>query len=201
MVTGEFGWEAFLRNYNRELLTSKKVRDRLPAGVAEPGWMGFAGATEKEITAVESRIGTRLPPSYRQFLGVSNGWRHPGPFVYYLWPTARIAWFQERNQIWIDAYVEPSEGSQRLSDEEYFVCGEEQDPATFRVEYLQTALEISDTGDSAVYLLNPQVVTPDGEWEAWFFANWNAGANRYRSFYEMMQAERERFLRLLGDVT
>jgi hypothetical protein len=40
-----------------------------------------------------------------------------------------------------------------------------------RVEYLESALEISDEGDSAIYVLNPKVVTPAGEWEAWLFAN------------------------------
>jgi hypothetical protein len=61
---------------------------------------------------------------------------------------------------------------------------------------LRTALEISDWGDSAICLLNPQVVTPEGDWEAWFFANWLPGANRYRSFWELMQAEYAGFLEL-----
>ena len=50
--------------------------------------------------------------------------------------------------------------------------------------------------DSAIYLLNPKVVTPDGEWEAWFFANWLPGAARYRSFVELMQAEYRSFRQL-----
>ena len=78
-------------------------------------------------------------------------------------------------------------------DEEYLVYGKTQDPARFRVEYLESALEISDTGDSAIYLLNPKVVTPDGEWEAWLFANWLPGAIRYRSFAELMEAEYHSF--------
>jgi hypothetical protein len=45
------------------------------------------------------------------------------------------------------------------------------------------------------------VVTPEKEWEAWFFANWLPGAARYRSFREMMKAERESFLRLSTDST
>ncbi len=49
---------------------------------------------------------------------------------------------------------------------------------------------------SAIYLLNPQVVTEEGEWEAWFFANWLPGAARYRSFQEMMEAEYQDFLAL-----
>ena len=79
-----------------------------------------------------------------------------------------------------------------IPDEDYFVYGEHQ-KEVFRLEYLQTALEISDSIESAVYLLNPQVVTVDGEWEAWFLASWE-GARRYRSFWEMMQDEHRRFL-------
>jgi hypothetical protein len=47
--------------------------------------------------------------------------------------------------------------------------------------------------DSAVCLLNPQAITRDGEWEAWFFANWLPGARRYRSFEELMRAEYNQF--------
>jgi hypothetical protein len=79
-----------------------------------------------------------------------------------------------------------------VPDAEYFDYDETQ--AALRDEYLQTALEISeDTGDG-VCLLNPQVVFPDGEWEAWFFAHWIPGAHRYRSFWDLMQAERQGFL-------
>ena len=47
---------------------------------------------------------------------------------------------------------------------------------------------------SAIYLLNPLVTGLDGEWEAWFFSNWNPTAVRYPSFQQMMQDERKRFL-------
>jgi hypothetical protein len=47
---------------------------------------------------------------------------------------------------------------------------------------------------SAIYLLNPLVTGLDGEWEAWFFSNWNPAAVRYPSFQQMMQDERKRFL-------
>ena len=36
-------------------------------------------------------------------------------------------------------------------------------------------------------------VTHDGEWEAWFFANWLPGATRFRSFAELMEAEYQSF--------
>ena len=81
------------------------------------------------------------------------------------------------------------------SDDEYFVNGEDQDSVKVRAEYLQTALQSSEEGDSAVYLANPRVVTPEGE--AWFFANWLSGATRYGTFREMVQNERESSLRLM----
>ena len=41
---------------------------------------------------------------------------------------------------------------------------------------LPAALEISDWGDAAHYVLHPGAIRPDGEWEAAFFANWSPGA-------------------------
>jgi hypothetical protein len=45
----------------------------------------------------------------------------------------------------------------------------------FRTAYLSSRLQISEEGDSAVVLLNPEVVNDEGEWKTWFFANWNPG--------------------------
>jgi hypothetical protein len=155
--------------------------------VVASGWLGFTGASEKQLEQAEARLGVRLPPSYRSFLATTNGWRTTGTFIDRLWSAEEIDWFTVRNQDWIDAYTEY--GYSVVSDQEYFVYGRGQDSALFRTEYLKSALEISDVGDSAILLLNPQVVSPQGEWEAWFFANWLPGAARYRSFWDLMQAE------------
>ncbi len=192
----ETEWKAFLTEYSQELLASEKVRRRLRPEVVASAWLGFAPAAEAEIEAAEMRLGVRFPPSYRAFLRVTNGWRHVNTFVHLMWPTTEIARFHQRNQPWIDAYVGPAKDEPRLPDEKYLVYGKDQDPVWFRPEYLQTALEISDTGDEAILLLNPEILTPEGEWEAWFFANWLPGASRYRSFAELMQQERLGFLEL-----
>ena len=60
---------------------------------------------------------------------------------------------------------------------------------------LQVSAE--EEAGSAVYLLNPQKVSEDGEWEAWFFAHWVPGVNRYASFWELMQAERDSLVYIL----
>jgi hypothetical protein len=187
-------------------------RELLPE-LLEPGWLGFPGSPEEQIARAEARLGIVLPPSYREFLKITNGWHQTTPFVYRLWSTEEIEWFPVRHQDWIDTftdrYIEQQlvrssqvNGSEvrlhlpSIPDAEYFVYGDTQDCRNIRVEYLQTALEISERGDSAIYLLNPQVMTADGEWEAWFFGDWLPGADRYRSFREMMQAEYENFLEL-----
>ena len=191
-----FEWTGFLRRWSRDLLRIGDAIEDLPANVIASGWMGYPGATEAQIGEVEAHLGTRLPPSYREFLTVTNGWRQTTPFIDRLWSTEEIEWLSVRNQELIDIWMEdPSP----VSDEEYFNYGAGQRSEFLRSEYLQTALEISDWGDSAIYLLNPQVVTPAGEWEAWFFANWLPGATRHRSFWELMQDEYESFLRLRDD--
>jgi hypothetical protein len=50
-------------------------------------------------------------------------------------------------------------------------------------------VQISEQGDGYVYLLNPVVVTPDGEWEAWILGSKIAGAKRWPSFWELVQEE------------
>jgi len=41
-------------------------------------WLGLPPASEERIAAMEERLGRRMPPSYRRFLEVSDGWRHAG---------------------------------------------------------------------------------------------------------------------------
>ncbi len=168
----------------------------MPTVVVASGWLGYSGATDEQLAALETRLGVTLPPSYRAFLSVSNGWRNTSPFIDRVLPTEEVDWFATRHQQWIDAYVAPAAGLPRLTDAEYLVYGEEQSSVHIRTEYVQTALQISAIGDSAIYLLNPVIVAPKGEWEAWFFANWQAGAVRYRSFQALMQGEHQTFLDL-----
>jgi len=196
-----------------DLLADVRIRDMLPPEVVASGWLGYRGASEKEVRDLEERLGKLLPRSYRSFLAETNGWRNCGSFIYDLWPCSEVRWFRERNQAWIDAYVRPENNGitivyppgqsppkpRPLTDEEYLAYDEHQDSCRFRDEHFQAALEISDVGDSAVLLLNPEVMDDAGEWEAWMFANWLPGAHRYRSFRELMQGEHESFCRLRAD--
>jgi hypothetical protein len=183
-------WKTFLTEYNRELLSYEEVVEALPRELIKAGWLGYPSASEAVVAATEKRLATHLPSSYRAFLKVSNGWKFPSVSIFDLLSAEKVTWFCEQNQDWIDAYVESSSEMPPISDKEYFVYGNKQDCVKFRTEYLQTALQISGVGDSSVLLLNPKVVTSEGEWETWFFANWLPGAVRYRSFAEWMADER-----------
>lgn len=187
----ESEWKTFLEEYNRELLAYEEIVEVLSRDVIRAGRLGYAAATVREVVETEKRLNTRLPPSYRAFLKTSNGWRFPSISIFDLLSADKLAWFHERNQDWIDAYVGPAPELLPISNKEYFVYGAKQDCVNFRREYLQTTLQISEVRDGAVVLLNPKVVTPDGEWETWFFANWLPGAVRYRSFAEWLTDERK----------
>lgn len=196
-----FDWRAFLTKWTKELIEREKDKRFIPEDVIQTNWLGFPGATEEQIERAEARLGVKLPPSYRAFLMTTNGWRqladwmpaHAGRF----WSVEEIDWYSARHQDRIDAWMDGVRyggGPSEVPDEEYLVYGPGQDCCNLRHEYFQTNLEVSDNGDSAQYMLNPKVVTPEGEWEAWFFATWYAGASRYRSFQEMMQDRYEDFV-------
>jgi len=202
-------------------MQSIRYDNKLPPHIIKSGWLGYPGATEQQITQTEIRLGASLPHSYREFLKVTNGWYLTTPFVYKLWSTNEIEWFAKRRQDWkvdftkrfnreccMDTSLNGSDVHLKISsvsDQEYLVYGYEQDPKKLRVEYLNTALEISDRANASIYLLNPQIdLNKDGEWEAWCLEDslpdnghlcddWRPGAARYRSFLEMMQEEYRSF--------
>lgn len=190
----DFGWDDFLRRYSQEILADESLHNIIPENARRLGWLGYEGATDSQILTLESSINLSLPRSYLSFLRISNGWYLTSPFVHRLWSSEDVGWFAPRHPEWVEAYKRPYSLLAPITDQEYFVYGQEQNSSKFRPEYLESALEISEVGDAAVYLLNPRVVDAEGEWEAWFFADWLPGAVRYRSFRELMMSARGQFL-------
>lgn len=176
-------WQAWLTEWSRELIERfnpaeySAFVDSAAASAAASGWLGAPGATEEQLAALEARLGRALPPSYRTFLEASNGFFTPGLIVPRVLPVQEVAWFRETNAETIDAFnVGLTYGG-----------GE---PESF----LQNPLQISavELVGTAVYLLNPNVVGPDGEWEAGYFADWVPGVDRYSSFLTLMEMERSK---------
>lgn len=206
-----FDWRGFLKKWSQDYLAYTQNLDCLDAEVVESEWLGFPGASEMQIAAVESRLSIRLPPSYREFLKVSNGWRQTTPFIYRILAIEEVEWFAVSHAEWITSFNQKnsqqsltpfdnlSNGASSgyaIPDSEYFVYGPEQDCSKLRAEYLSACLGISEKGESSIYLLNPRVVNYQQEWEAWFFGDWLPGADRYISFQNMMETEHRNFLEM-----
>ena len=177
----EYDWGGLLARWGSELAVSEQASpwNQMPELIAS-GWPYHPTASEDEIGMVEARLGLSLPPSYRGFLKVSNGWPVMGnPFSGGLRPVEEIERFAVRNQAWLDVI-------RRMPD----------DPNTEYVypvgaETFEAAIEISHAAEG-ILLLNPAVVDGEGEMEAWLFEA-EMGIKRYRSFWEMMQTEYQIF--------
>ncbi|MFJ1704576.1 SMI1/KNR4 family protein [Kitasatospora sp. NPDC088346] len=190
-------WRELLQRWSVEwldpVLHEQERREPFPAAVRTARWLGGAGATAGDIAALEARLDATLPPSYRQFLQVSNGWLDTTSWIERLLRTTEVGWARDVDPALIGPWIE-SGSELPVPDEEYFVYGDGQDCASIRTEYLPHMLKISHTPNATdAYLLNPCVVTPEGEWEAWYLAHWLPGATRYRSFWDLMNDEYETF--------
>ncbi len=196
-------WSLFLRKWSDEVLAliqSDALLHTTPIRkeAIQAGYLGYAAAAEQEIAATEKRLGLPLPPSYKNFLRASNGWRQIAMDAEdgRLHPVSRIGWFRDLQPQSLRGWLSGT-GNMDATDAQYFVYGEKQDSVNLRDSYVKEALAISTEIDSAIYLLNPKVVDSNGEWEAWYFGYKLPGANRYRSFQEMMEAEYQNTLRNL----
>ncbi|MFE4513559.1 SMI1/KNR4 family protein [Kitasatospora sp. NPDC056783] len=167
MTEETFDWRSFLTRWSEEWAGTYGSVDELPAAddatAWHARWLGRAPASGERITAVEERLGHRLPPSYRAFLEVTDGWQHAGGFVYRLAGSGEAHWHE-------DAFG--------LS--EYFGEGE--------LEGMWArALQLDVESDMTTVLLDPLAVGEDGEWAVYCHKSWaHSEPTRYGSFREFM---------------
>ncbi|MFF2045544.1 SMI1/KNR4 family protein [Kitasatospora sp. NPDC058170] len=167
MTEETFDWRSFLTRWSEEWAGTYGSLDELPVAGDETAWharwLGSEPASGERITAVEEWLGYRLPPSYRAFLEVTDGWQHAGGFVYRLAGSGEARWHK-------DAFG--------LS--EYYGEGE-LDGMWAR------ALQLDIESDMTTVLLDPLAVGEDGEWAVYCHKSWAHGApTRYGSFREFM---------------
>ncbi|MFJ3363726.1 SMI1/KNR4 family protein [Streptomyces anthocyanicus] len=148
-------WRAFLTDYNARHITSDEVREAIEDGRQviseerlEAGWAGAEPAGEEAIVAAEERLGVRLPPSYRNFLQVSDGWEDIG-FVD-LFQVGDIGWFADLCAGLMEAWSEPK------TFEEFYPM-------------LKRCLLIGDDdgGSGCYWLLHADSVGENSEWTAY----------------------------------
>ena len=83
-------WKPLLNNISQTLLANDDLLDEYKNQNLE--WLGFEGVSELEIQDHEARLENSLPPSYREFLKVSNGFKQLNCFIWNILPIEKIDW-------------------------------------------------------------------------------------------------------------
>jgi hypothetical protein len=185
-------WEDLLNRANRVVLQApdlQYVRDELDPKMLESHWLGLPPATGEEIAALERRLNVTLPPSYRTFLEVSNGWAEWAALIGRLLPASEVDWFRILHADWLEIDLENADDPEE-PDMRYFDYGPNQDTSCFLVSHLSATLAVSTITNKVIALLNPKVVLPDGEWEAW--SRTMEGVRKHRSFAALLETNLER---------
>ncbi len=187
-----------------------------PAHVGATRSVLVAAASSEQIRGLEHRLGMKLPPSYREFLAVSNGayassslqnleFRHLAPGVgadppLELYPAQRVAWARSSDPFYAGQFLEwfepKPDGSATPFDrrDEADPYGQGDDIETLRHGHVMYALHIGGEGDTDHVFLDPLVVDPSGEWEVLLIGN-GFHTERHASFRAFLETYTEASLR------
>jgi hypothetical protein len=173
-------WTPWLTRWSEEWLRSADPA-QLDAEVLRDRWLGFAPATPEAVAAAETRIGRPLPPSYREFLLTTDGWRNAGCFVWRMRDTTNLGWLRDIEPFW----------------EEWENIGAEDTPDPDAGNRFSRGLLISWEADAGVLFLDPGDVDDAGEWAAYSLFSWRARPpTRYPSFTALMESLYAEFHRM-----
>ena len=164
-------WGPWLTRWSQEWVGSAEPAELDPQ-VLRDRWLGFAPASAEAVAEAEARLGRTLPPSYREFLLTTDGWRDAGCFVWRLRDTTTLGWLRDIEPHWEDW-------------EE--LCGDENaDPG--QGNRFSRGLLISLEADAGVLFLDPGDVDDTGEWAAYSLFSWKAEPpTRFASFTALME--------------
>ncbi|MFF7150016.1 SMI1/KNR4 family protein [Streptomyces jietaisiensis] len=184
-----FDWRRFLLRWSGEWAdsphgeTGEAGETDEESAARRARWLGFPAASEERIAAMERRLGRRMPPSYREFLAVSDGWRHAGGFVSLLAGTEQACWHDNDSGLAEDF-------------EEYLP--EDATPEERReAEIWRSGLQLDVESDALYVLMDPEDVDEDGEWAVYTWAGWHAAPpTRHANFREFMREMHREFHRL-----
>jgi hypothetical protein len=181
--TTAFDWRSFLLKWSGEWadsLPADETRSEDDEAAQRARWLGFPPASEERIAAMEERLGRRMPPSYREFLKVSDGWRHAGGFVWLLAGTEGAHWHDNESGL-ADMFEE-------FLDED---AGPEE---RLEADIWRRGLQLDVESDVTHVLMDPEDVDENGEWAVYTWASWRAAPpERHASFLEFMREMHREF--------
>ncbi|WP_435218254.1 SMI1/KNR4 family protein [Streptomyces sp. bgisy034] len=175
--TTAFDWQSFLLRWSGEWadsLPEDETRSEDDEASRQARWLGFPPASEERIAAMEERLGRRMPPSYREFLKVSDGWRHAGGFVWLLAGTEGARWHDNESGLadHFEEYLDEDAGPEERREADLWRHG----------------LQLDVESDITHVLMDPEDVDEDGEWAVYTWASWRASPpERHENFLEFMQ--------------
>lgn len=175
--TTAFEWHPFLLKWSEEWadsLPDDEARGGDDEAARRDRWLGFAPAPEERITALEERLGRGLPPSYREFLKVSDGWRHAGGFVWLLAGTDVACWHNDASGLakMFEEYLDENSRPEERREADIWRRG----------------LQLDVESDAMHVLLDPEDVDEEGEWAVYTWAGWRAAPpERHANFAEFMR--------------
>jgi hypothetical protein len=193
-------WQLLLAKINEQVLEDEtfQAEDFITQAQRTAGWVGKPASTEAELEVLERRLLCKLPPSYRNFLATSNGFGPISFFIYDLCSTDEVNWLVQEDPELIEIWEEDPAlfaDDPNLNDDPYLCYDNLPPEGVIRPGHMRQCLMISHWGDAGFLALNP-AQQHEGEWEAWHFANWMPGAQRYRSFAELMQNSYQTYVEL-----
>ncbi|MCX4963237.1 SMI1/KNR4 family protein [Streptomyces sp. NBC_00654] len=169
-------WQSFLDRWSAQWIAAQDLLD--PEEYDEEdvaAGLGFPPAGDRGTAALEERLGTRLPPSYRAFLQASNGWRYTGTAVYLLGVAEDVHW--HRDPLGLTPLYEENLDERSGQDE------------ILRAGMWKRSLQLSLDSDMTDVLLDPGDVGEDGEWPVYVYKGWSGEyPDRYDSFADYMEA-------------
>lgn len=194
------------------VLGPQRDREYDPPAVTATGSVLRPPASRAAIEAAERRLGSRLPPSYRQFLEVTNGayalgesvqvgrFLSSGPAVqqgFGFLPVEDIGLFATNEpflvDLWLEFDLESDDDTCPVGPHFRARGGEAQyrllrDKEEGKTGHFLSALQVSVCEQWTVILLNPGVVDCDGEWEVWDVYTTMGSPTRHNSFRAYLES-------------
>lgn len=123
---------------------------------------------------MEERLGRRMPPSYREFLKVSDGWRYAGEFVWLLAGTKDAHWHDNESGLadMFEEFLDEDAGPEERREADLWRRG----------------LQLDVESDVTHVLMDPEDIDEDGEWAVYTWASWRAAPpERHANFLAFMR--------------